>query len=191
VALYRESLRLAEQSPALDEAGMRVLAHNNLAYHLHLLDPHDPEAQAQAEAGLRLATDLGVLGFRPYLHSTLGEIALANGDLETAEAQFNEGLALAERLPIPERVAGLTASLGLLAQRRGETALALHRLSTALAQADALGTLHLATQIRVWLAPLLPPAEARARLTEARRLAESGNRQRLLEEIARLEQELI
>jgi hypothetical protein len=55
------------------------------------------------------------------------------------------------------------------------------------ARADALGTRHLAAQIRIWLAPLLPPAEARATLAEARALAESGNRARLLEEIAQLE----
>jgi DNA-binding SARP family transcriptional activator len=187
VALYREALRLAEQSDRIDDIGFQVLAHNNLAYHLHLLRPDDPEALAQAEAGLRLAQEVGLLGLRPYLHSTLGEIALARGDLAEAEAQLTEGLALAERLPIAERVAGLTANLGRVAQRRGETALAIHRLSTALAQADALGTHHLAAQIRLWLAPLLPPAEARARLTEARRLAESGGRQRLLAEAAQLE----
>ncbi len=190
VAFYRESLALADQDADLDEAGFRVLARNNLAYHLHLLDPHSAEAQATAEAGLRLANEAGVLAFRPYLHSTLGELALARGDLAAAEAQFNEGLALAERLPIPERVAGLTANLGRVAQQRGETALAIHRLSTALAKADSLGTHHLAAQVRLWLAPLLPPAEARTRLAEARQLAESGGRRRLLEEVQRLEASL-
>ncbi len=52
-----------------------------------------------------------------------------------------------------------------------------------MAQADALGTRHLAAQIRLWLAPLLPPAEARARLAEARAIAEQGGRRRLLAEI--------
>src|SRR5204863_2857476 len=104
-----------------------------------------------------------------------------------AEQYFFEGLELAERRPAPERIAGLTANLGLVAIRRGQTTLAIHRLSTALARADALGTVHLAAQIRIWLAPLLPPAEARATLAEARALAESGNRTRLLEQIAQLE----
>jgi uncharacterized protein YciW len=76
------------------------------------------------------------------------------------------------------------------APARGDTTLAVHRLSTALARADALGTRHLAAQIRIWLAPLLPPAEARAHLAEARAIAESGGRRRLLEEIARLELEI-
>jgi len=77
--------------------------------------------------------------------------------------------------------------LALVSIKRGQTALAIHRLSTALARADALGTRHLAAQIRIWLAPLLPPAEGRATLAEARALAESGNRTRLLEQITRLE----
>ena len=190
VALYRESLRLAEESSHIDDAAFRVLAHNNLAYHLHLLNPADPEALAQVEAGLRLAREAGVLPFQPYLYSTLGEIALGQGDLATAEAHFNEGLALAERLPLPERVAGLTANLGLLARQRGETTLAIHRLSTALAQADSLGTHHLAAQIRLWLAPLLPQPQAQARLAEARRLAQQGGRRRLLEEVDQLEAQL-
>ena len=133
-----------------------VLAHNNLAYHLHLL--HDPEAAEHARLGMRLAQERGILWLQPYLYSTLGEIALAAGDLETAERNFSEGLAVAERHVIPERIAGLTANLGLVAIRRGQTALAIHRLSTALARADAAGTQHLAAQIRLWLAPLLPPS---------------------------------
>ena len=96
---------------------------------------------------------------------------------------FNDGLALAERLSIPERLAGLTANLGLIAQRRGENALAIHRLSTALARAEALNLKHLSAQIRVWLAPLLPVNEARATLAEARLIAEASGRKRLLAEI--------
>jgi tetratricopeptide (TPR) repeat protein len=189
VALYRQALDLAGQS--LDpEAPMRqILANNNLAYHLELLSPGDPAARAYAEAGLKLAQAHGVLGLLPYLHSTLGEIELDAGRLDEAEARFAEGLALAERLPMPERVAGLTANLGRVAEARGDHSLAIYRFSTALAQADALGTLHLAAQIRLWLAPLLPPAEGRARLAEARSLAENGGRRRLLDEARRLEQQ--
>jgi hypothetical protein len=79
-------------------------------------------------------------------------------------------------------VAGLTANLGLVARARGDATLALYRLSAAMAQAVALGIRHLATQIRLWLAPLLPPAEARGRLAEARAFAEAGGRARLLAE---------
>ena len=138
-------------------------------------------------AALALAQEIGALGIEPYIYSTLGEIAIAAGDLDAAQQWFAKGLELAEQLQHPERIAGLTANLGLVAQRRGDTALAIHRLSTALAHADSLGTRHLAAQIRLWLAPLLPPAEARARLAEARAIAESGGRRRLLAEADRLE----
>jgi DNA-binding SARP family transcriptional activator len=185
VALYREALAAAEAAGAEDAQSWRILAHNNLAYHLHLLG--DPAATTNIEAGLRLAREQGAQGLLPYLLSTAGEIALAAGKLEAAERYFVEGLALAERIPVPERVAGLTANLGLLALRHGQADLAIHRLSTALARADALGTQHLAAQIRMWLAPLLPPAEAHAYLAEARAIAESGGRKRLLEEVARLQ----
>jgi len=176
IALYREAMQIADNASAAQAQPFRVLARNNLAYHLHLLSPGDPEAQGAAEDGLRLAQSLGVLGLWPYLYSTLGEIALGRGDVDAAEERFQQGLALAEQQPLPERVAGLTANLGLVALARGETALALHRLSAAMAHADALGTHHLAAQIRLWLAPLLPPAEARARLAEVRAFAQGRTR---------------
>jgi hypothetical protein len=72
---------------------------------------------------------------KPYLLSTLGEIALAANDLDLAERYFAEGLALAEQLSMPERLAGLTANLGLVARARGQNDLAIHRLSTARAGA--------------------------------------------------------
>ncbi|HEX8959359.1 MAG TPA: tetratricopeptide repeat protein, partial [Solirubrobacterales bacterium] len=187
IALYQESLEMARRYPDEDAAAPRiVLALNNLGYHLLLKG--DPSAETHALAGLDLAREKGLLGLMPYLLSTLGEIALARGDLDQAEARFSEGLELAEQVGVPERVAGLTANLGLVAQRRGETALAVHQLSTALARADSLGTRHLAAQIRIWLAPLLPPAQARTNLLEARAIAEVGNRRRLLAEVAELEQ---
>jgi hypothetical protein len=116
---------------------------------------------------------------KPYLLSTLGEIALAANDLDLAERYFAEGLALAEQLSMPERLAGLTANLGLVARARGQNDLDIHRLSTALARADVLGTRHLAAQIRLWLAPLLPVAQAHTYLAEVRAFAEYSGRQRL------------
>jgi hypothetical protein len=56
--------------------------------------------------------------------------------------------------------------------------------------ADTLGTRHLAAQIRLWLAPLLPPDEARVLLAEARSIAESSGRRLLLEEVVRQEKNL-
>lgn len=188
IALYHEALAVArranERQPGVALPQL-VLAHNNLAYHLHLLG--DPAAAGHGLAGLRIAREKGLLGLETYLLSTLGEIALGRGDLVTAEERFAEALAVSERLSMPERIAGLTANLGLVALGRGETALAIHHLSTALARADDLGTRHLSSQIRIWLAPLLPPTEARARLAEARAIAEGGGRMLLLEQIERLE----
>ena len=131
-----------------------------------------------------------MLFFQPFLFSTLGEISLADNDLNQAEKYFNDGLALAERTSSPERIIGLTANLGLVAKARGDTTLAIHRLSTALARADALGTQHLAAQIRLWLIPLLPAHEARAYLAEVRAITEASGRKRLLAEADRLERQL-
>jgi tetratricopeptide (TPR) repeat protein len=186
LGLYREALAAAEQAGSVQ---FQILAHNNLAYHLHLLA--DASAAEHAQAGLKIATDHGVLLLQPYILSTLGEIALAGGDLRTAEERFSAGLALAERLNIPERIAGLTANLGLVALEQHSPPLAIHRLSTALAQADALGTWHLAAQIRLWIAPLLPRAEARERIAEARVIAEQGGRQRLLGQVEQAEAQLV
>lgn len=190
IAYYHEALAVADGAPdiaALDGAATwRILARNNLAYHLHLLGDL-PAAERYAAEALAMAEERGAISLQPYLLSTSGEIALARGDLAAAEKHFTAGLALAERLVNPERVAGLSANLGLVAARRGQTGLAIHRLSTALGHADELGIQHLAALIRIWLAPLLPPAEARAALAHARAIAESGGRQRLLAEIAQAE----
>ncbi|MGH8632290.1 MAG: tetratricopeptide repeat protein, partial [Burkholderiales bacterium] len=188
VALYGDALAAVDQLETPGALPMKILSRNNLAYHLHLVG--DPSAVEHARVGLQLAQERGELGLQTYLLSTLGEIALAQNDLETAEQRFSEGLALAESFSAAERIAGLTANLGLVAQKRGETALAIHRLSTALARADALGTQHLAAQIRLWLVPLLPPAEARTVLAEARAMAESSGRRRLLDEATRLQQQI-
>jgi DNA-binding SARP family transcriptional activator len=188
IAYYRESLQAALQTSSEPGLERTILAYNNLAYHLSLLG--DPQAEGYARQGLALAQEKGVLGYQPFLYSTLGEIALAGGVTDKAEQLFFTGLELAERLSIAERVAGLTANLGLVAMRRGQNELAIQRLSQALEQADKLGTHHLSTQIRIWLAPLLPPEVARQRLAEARLTAETSGRQRLLDEITRLDEDL-
>jgi DNA-binding SARP family transcriptional activator/Flp pilus assembly protein TadD len=181
--LYREALTVSQSDDSA--LNWRILAQNNLGYHLLLLG--DPSAIEYAQAGLKLALEKGVLTQTPYLYSTLGEIALADNDLEMADRHFNEGLRLAEQFSIKERIAGLTANLGLVAVGRGQKDLAIHHLSTALAQSDAIGTRHLSAQVRIWLVPLLPRDEARVHLLEARSIAEAGNRQRLLADISRLE----
>lgn len=183
---YHAALLIAETGPTIVQ--YRILALNNLAYH-HMLQGNSL-ALDYAMRGLELAQEYGLIGLQVYLYSTLGEIALAEHNLDEAERQWNTGLALAERLNIRERVAGITANLGLLAIQRGQPARAIHRLAGAQAQADTLRLNHLSALIRIWLAPLLPPDEARIALSEARAIAESGGRSRLLQQIAQLEASL-
>lgn len=183
VQLYREVISITQHA-ANNERNWHILALNNLAYHLHLIG--DQSALDYAQRGIALANEQGALSVLPYLYSTIGEIWLAANDLNAAEANFTQGLSLSEQLGMAERVAGITANLGRLAMKRGQPTLAIHHLSTALARADALGTQHLAAQIRIWLAPLLPPAQAHTTLAEARILTESGGRARLLAEIEQL-----
>jgi tetratricopeptide (TPR) repeat protein len=178
IARYEHACHIA------DEAGTqamtwRILSRNNQAYHRLLRGEVEVAAAIITEA-LALAEEWGALSLQPYLLSTAGEVALAQDDVTTAVTRFQQGLTLATQLGIPERIAGITANLGLAALRRGETTCAVHYLSAALAQADTLGARHLAAQIRIWLAPLLPPGEARTLLAEAQEIAEIGGRRRLL-----------
>lgn len=115
---------------------------------------------------------------------------MAHNDVEAAEKYFNEGLALASQIPIPERIAGLTANLGLAARKRGDTSLARQYLQNALELAKELGSHHLESRIRIWLVPLLSPFEARFCLEKARILAEENGLTSLLAEIRELELKL-
>ncbi len=184
IARYEHACHIA------DEAGTqamtwRILSRNNQAYHRLLRGEVEVAAAIITEA-LALAEEWGALSLQPYLLSTAGEVALAQDDVTTAITRFQQGLTLATQLGIPERIAGITANLGLAALRCGETTCAVHYLSSALAQADTLGARHLAAQIRIWLAPLLPAGEARALLAEAQEIAEIGGRRRLLAAIEQL-----
>jgi DNA-binding SARP family transcriptional activator/predicted ATPase len=185
ISLYQEALEIAGEFDSEKNLMRRILANNNIAYHM-LLDG-DTRAEQYAQAGLKLAQEKGMLGQQPFLYSTLGEIDLEAGKLEIAEEYFTKGLKLAQQLGMNERITGLTANLGRLALSKGQTSLAIHRFSTALARADNLGLYHLAAQIRIWLVPLLPPAEARVQLKQARLFADRGKRQYLLEQIKNLE----
>jgi DNA-binding SARP family transcriptional activator/predicted ATPase len=185
---FREVLDMLERGEGTLDTLRNIMAYNNLAYYLHLLG--DASATDYIKKGIALAKDRGSLSHLPYLYSTSGEIALANGDLDTAEKYFRDGLALAEQIPFPERIAGLTANLGLVAKERGDIFLARERFQTALNLVEPLGNRHLEVRIRIWLAPLLSLEDARACLNIARILAEQGKLQGLLEEIGELEKEL-
>ena len=189
VLRYRDALAAAEQAPAHHGRTWHILAHNNLAYHLQLLGQYD-EAQRHVRSGLRLAQRAGMQMIQSYLLSTAGEIALAQGDITGAERMFYEGLSIAERYGMPERIAGLHANLGLVARAQEDEQRARTSLTHALQQADALGVHHLATQIRIWLAPLLEKTEATELLDQAEMLATMGQRKKLLADIAQIRQRL-
>jgi DNA-binding SARP family transcriptional activator len=187
-ALYREAIAdLHKDDQALDLL-RHIMAYNDLAYQLFLLG--DPSANDYVQAGIKLAQERGSLSHMANLLSTSGEIALGQNRLDQAEQSFSDGLKLAVEVPIPERIAGLTANLGLVARQRGQDELARERLGEALARADQLGNGHLAVRIRCWLIPLLPPDEARRRLQEARAIAEQGGFGALIEEITALEDQI-
>ncbi len=188
IEMYREVLdMLARGEGALDTL-RHLMLYNNLGYHLHLVG--DPEAADFVQRGIDLAREKGSLSHLPYLYSTSGEISMAHGDLDTAERFFREGLALAEAVPLPERIAGMTANLGLVARQRGDIERAREQLQAALHLVESLGNHHLEARIRIWLSPLLSAEEGRACLKAARSIAEEDGLQGLLEAIGALEQDL-
>jgi tetratricopeptide (TPR) repeat protein len=188
IAYFQAGIEVTRAMDSDRTLRLHILFHNNLAYHLHL--QQDPTAAEVAQFGLTLAQEKGILGALPYLYSTLGEITLAQADLNAAEDYFKEGLTLARQFSALERIAGLTANLGLVAQQRGDQALAVQWLTEALAQAEALKIRFLVTQIRLWLAALLPPTSARPQLVTARLVAEQDGYQQLLTKVIELEKEL-
>jgi tetratricopeptide (TPR) repeat protein len=182
IARYHAALAAAIVATTHASRIWQIFAHNNLAYHIHLLGNFD-EATRHARIGLRLAQRSGVYMVQSYLHSTMGEIALAQGDLDGAERHFYEGLDIAERYGMLERIAGIEANIGLVARAREDVSSATRLLASAMNKADALGVHHLAAQIRIWLASLLTNEEAQQRLAEATVLANNGERQRLIAQI--------
>ena len=188
IQLYREVLEMLNQGLATLDILRNIMLYNNLAYHLYLIG--DSRAGEYAREGIRVAREKGSLSHLPYLYSTSGEIALGENDLDGAEKFFSEGLALAEEIPVPERIAGMTANLGLVAKARGDSKLACEYLQKALSLAEHLGSHHLEVRTRIWLAPLLSPRERISCLKAARTIAEQDGLQSLLEEIAGLERNL-
>jgi tetratricopeptide (TPR) repeat protein len=182
IGRYHAALSAASATATQSGRTWQILAHNNLAYHIHLLGNYD-EATRHARLGLRIAQRSGVRMTQSYLHSTMGEIALAQGDLDGAERHFFEGLDIAERYGMLERIAGIEANIGLVARAREDVDSAIQHLKQAMTKADALGVHHLAAQIRIWLATLVDAEDAAQRLNEAIVLASNGGRQLLLKQI--------
>lgn len=188
IALYHETLKMLEQGNGKLDMMRTIMLYNDLAYQLHLAE--DTSAKEYIQKGIQYAHEKGSLSHLPFLYSTSGEIALAHHDLDAAENFFHDGLTLAEKIPMPERIAGLTANLGLVSIQRGDTTLACEQLKNALTMAEQLGNRHLEVRIRIWLAPLLSPEEAVSCLDAAHTLAAQGGLSSLLEEIIRLQKSI-
>ena len=185
VDYFRDAFTVSQAMGSDRELRVHILACNNLAYHLHLQG--DPTAADYAHRGLTLAQEKGALAALPYLYSTLGEIALVQKALDQAEQFFQEGLTLAQQFAAAERVAGLTANLGLVAKARGDKEQARQLLLSALAQMETLNIRFAVTQIRLWIAPLLPLEAAHEQLAQARQIAAEDGYKQLLSEAERLE----
>ncbi|GAB4533560.1 MAG: AAA family ATPase [Anaerolineae bacterium] len=146
-----------ERTIALAQAGsariLEILGHNNLAYHAHLTGDL-ALARKHIEIGLAMAEAHALFIPRQYLYSTRGEIALAEGELDEAEAWFNRALGEAEKFNNHFQAANIRANLGLVARARGDLDEALAALEDAYRQAAAISALHLRIQIDLWLAEL-------------------------------------
>ncbi len=188
VALYQKAAGMVERGESRLDLLRNIMVYNNMAYHMNLIG--DPAAENTVRKAVQMAQDRGSTSHLPYLYSTSGEIALTKGDVDAAEKFFRDGLELAKQIPVPERVAGMTANLGLAARQRGETGKARELLTEALGLAQQLGSHHLEVRIRIWLAPLLPPDEARGCLAPAHLVADKEGLQGLLDEIVGLEKGL-
>jgi DNA-binding SARP family transcriptional activator/predicted ATPase len=188
IAEYRRAMAGADADPRHSALDMRILTRNNLAYHLLLLGRPDAADAVLAEAA-KLAEQYGVIAMSVYLDSTAGEIALARGETAAARRSFERGRALALRVNMPERVAGITANLGLVDLAAGDREAARTQLQEALEQAETLTAPQLVTQIEIWLAGLLPAAQAEPLLQRAEQRAVAHGRRLLLDQIHRLRAE--
>ncbi|KAB8143931.1 AAA family ATPase [Chloroflexia bacterium SDU3-3] len=127
---------LVAKGEAADEVLVRVIGHNNLAYHAMLLGDM-ATAHADIDAAFALVERHNLMLTRQWLYSTRGEIALAEGDWDAAEAWLRRGMVLAERYGNREHVATYHANLAMVARGRGDVARAATMLEEVRAEAEA------------------------------------------------------
>jgi predicted ATPase len=143
----------AEQSKANANPVQEMLAYNNLAYHEHLLGDMTA-ARAHIETALAMSEEYSLSPFSQYLFSTYGEIALAEGELADAERWFEQAMAEAIVANNQPHHANLKASMGKLAQVRGDLDAALLLLQEARLALPADGESFLRIKIELWTAEL-------------------------------------
>jgi tetratricopeptide (TPR) repeat protein len=118
LAAFAEALRLAEESANPVYAAM---AQNNLAYHT-LLTGDVAYAQAHIRAAEELAERYGLSFLSQFVHSTVGEIALAQGDLGAADAALARAFAAARAWDNRVHMANVRGTQALLARAHGHRA---------------------------------------------------------------------
>ena len=107
--LYQESLALGEQ---LGDKKGKAASLSKLADLYMTKNEHDKAEQALIES-LKLRQQIGHVDGVAFSVVKLGQVAQASGDKETALARYREGLAIFERMGMPEaeQVRGMIAQL--------------------------------------------------------------------------------
>jgi len=140
---YRRLVATARERGALEH---ETIGHNNIAYHA-LLAGDLGTAHVEVAAGLEMVEQHGLAVVLPWLLSTRGEIALAEGDWAGAELWLGRAAREAERLGNTAHGISIRATLALAARDRGEGAAALRALAQARSEAGALADPFLQTQL--------------------------------------------
>lgn len=145
-----------------------VIGLNNAAYHT-LLQGDIVQARQLVEEGLARAHQYDLELAYQWLLSTSGEIALAAGDLPTAETALRQAHQHAERMGNTSHALGIRAHLALVARAQGDYARARHSLEDVQRNSAALP--FLAAQVALWRAETAHMAgnvpAARAALADA------------------------
>lgn len=183
IETFRELVAHAQN---INDINSRVIGYNNLAYHL-LLDGQVAQAQDAIEQGLQLADEFDMQLPRQWLYSTRGEVALALAQWDEAEEWFVRGMTEAERLGNREQLANYEMNRALAARGRGQSDDALLQLERARTQARSP---FLLAEIDLWLTQVYlerrERTAARAVLTRAEAMTQSGNYRALGERAAQL-----
>lgn len=118
LAAFAEALRMAEESSNVVYAAMAL---NNLAYH-RLLTEDVTSAQAHIRAAEELTEHYGLSFLWQFVHSTAGEIALAQGELDVADAALAQAFEAARAWDNRVHMANVRVNQALLARVRDDHA---------------------------------------------------------------------
>ncbi len=162
---------------ATGNAGWQAITYNNLAYHC-LLNGQPGLADQAAQAGLKLAREIGTLHSLGWLLSTLGEIQLYQARYPESRQAFQEGLELVETWGPARLQPGLLADLARVDLAEGNPSMARPRLEQALGLAEN-GAPQFVPRLRVLLAQVYlhmgQPGQALQQAQQAQEIAQLKN----------------